>query len=388
MRSTFWFAILALFAFHGFANAATIQATSFSSSHAGTTADPWPGSAIQSAIAAAQGGDVVLVANGIWSITSALGNVNEGFTLQGESTDAKLIFSGSGSWTLGASTAFINNVKISGLTFDGSAITGGTNPVAIQNCINCSFTGNLVIGSSNTALATLIFYGGSGNKISSNSVVAGGSASGGAQLQINAFAVSTPLPENNGYDIDGNYFDSVNLLVIGISNLHIHGNTLVNTTLGNYIAILFAAQYGGINPPVRNIEIDHNTVDAGAMNGAVISGVPQDPGGQGAIDGLVIADNVVKATIADIAVNTFDNSCFTTCTSIAQTSDVAIVNNFLTSYWTGSTIDLRGGTYGLVNNVTVQGNILSGATWVGPNVIQTDSNTSNMNKANNLPSTA
>ncbi|HLK90851.1 MAG TPA: hypothetical protein VKZ18_13215, partial [Polyangia bacterium] len=86
-----------------------------------------------------------------------------------------------------------------------------------------------------------------------------------------------------------------------------------------------------------------------------------------------------------LAINSYVDSCFTTCTSITQTFDAVVVNNNLWSYWTGSKIDLRGGTYGVVSNVTVQGNILNGVTSVGPNVIQTDANTTNLNKANNFP---
>ncbi|HLK90274.1 MAG TPA: hypothetical protein VKZ18_10290, partial [Polyangia bacterium] len=287
----------------GTAGAATIQATSFSTTHAGTTADPWPGSAIQSAIASAQGGDVVVVADGIWSFTSALGNTNDGFTLKGQSLNAKLVFSGSGSYSLGSSSALSHDIKISSLTFDGSQISSWTNPVSIYNCVDCSFTGNTVLGTANTSLAALIFYGGAGNKIASNSIIAGSSASGGAQLQINPLASSMAIPINSGYDVDGNYFDSVNLLVIGISNLHVHGNTIVNKTLGNYVALFFTSQYGGITPPTRNITIDNNTLDGGSSNSVAITGLPQDPGGQGAIDGLVISGNVLRGTGVDLAIN-------------------------------------------------------------------------------------
>src|SRR5262245_20268933 len=142
------------------ATAATIQATNFSSPHAGTAADPWPGSAIQSAINAAKGGDVVFVKNGVWNISTPISNNVGNFTLQGQSTDARLVYKNTGGWTLGTQTALINDVRITGLTFDASQLTSGI-AVSITNCVNCAFTGNNVITGAINSQA-LFFLGGSG----------------------------------------------------------------------------------------------------------------------------------------------------------------------------------------------------------------------------------
>ena len=80
--------------------------------------------------------------------------------------------------------------------------------------------------------------------------------------------------------------------------------------------------------------------------------------------------------------NTYDNNCSSVCTTITKSYNVVVSDNILTSAWTTSTIDLRGGVYGVVENVTAQGNILVGGTVENP--IQTDSHTTTANIANNL----
>jgi hypothetical protein len=360
--------------------AATIRATAFSEvTHAGTVSDPWPGSAIQLAIAYANGGDVILVKDGIWGVSTPLGNTTGNFTLQGESISATLRFTASGSWTLGTQNSLTNNVKISGLTFDASQSNTGQCPVVINNCVGCVVTGNNVLGVANVNYAALQFFGGASTVISSNTIKAGGPSSGGYQLQINALGVSTLLPVNAGFDVAANYFDSVGLLEIGISDIRIHDNHFVNTTLGNYIGMAFAAPYGGT---ARNVSITNNMIDGAQMNAATITGLPQDAGGQGTIDGLVITGNVIKSTQSSLAVSTFDQSCLTSCTTITRSYDVVVSNNILQSYWGWSTMELSGGFSGVVENVIAQGNILRGAFGM-TNVIHSDE-TSVKNIANNV----
>jgi hypothetical protein len=366
------------------AGAATLQATSFfgtgclKGTSNGTAGAPWPACAIQRAIAAAAGGDVVNVSDGFWSVSTSLGNTNGNYTLQGQSTAAKLVFTGAGRWTFGTQTAFMSNVNITGLTFDASTSNNGIGAVTIDNCVGCAFTGNIVLGVANVNYAAVLFMGGADTKISSNSFIAGSAASGGAQLQINALGTpSTSMPTNGGFDVYANNFDSIGLTVIGMSNIRIHDNYVFNTSFANAIGISFAAPYNGL---ARNVSITNNTLKS-TNNFAVISGLPQDAGGQGSIDGLVISGNVIDSTQSYLAVNTYISSCLTSCTTITKSYDVVVSNNTVKSIWGASTIELAGGNGAFVQNVTVQGNILVG---VGTNAIHTDANTTNMNKANNL----
>jgi hypothetical protein len=362
--------------------AATISSSSFLScapGHAGTAADPWPGCAIQAAIASAGVGDTVLVGNGYWAFRSNNSNTASGFTLQGESLAATVQFLGA-NWTLGSQSAPTSNVTIRGLTFDGSQSTAAP-AIYMENCVNCTFTGNTVIGSSNGNLAALFFEGGANNKITNNTIrsapgPAGGDTGGGAQLQINALG-GTP---NSGFEVSGNTFDSVNILIIGMNHIRIHGNTMGNSVLQNSFAIFIAPAWNGI---ATGVEIDHNILDGGGVNEAYITGLPQDPGGQGSIIGFIIDGNVVKGTEAKIAVNTFSTSCLSSCTSISDTYDAIVTNNIIESAWGPAVISLDGGTYGVVRNVTVQGNILVGPT-TGQNIISTDTHTFNANVVNNI----
>jgi len=382
-RLTLYFSVVGVLLTSTVARAATLQPLNFVSTSCklgtsnGTQALPWPGCLIQRAIAAATGGDTVVVPDGYWSVTTALSNTTGNFTLQGQSTNARIVFTRAGQWILGTQSSLTNNVKISGLTFDGSQSTSNASPVVIQNCVGCSVSGNTVLGVPNPSLAALQFFGGANTSINANAFMAGPS-SGGAQLQLNALGTpSTPVPLNNGYEIAGNYFDSAGILIIGMSNIRIHDNSLVNTTLQNANGISFASAYNGTS---RNISITNNSL-IGTNNFVAISGVPEDAGGQGFIDGLNISGNVLDATQAFVAVNTYLTGCLSTCTTITRSSDVVVSNNFLKSAWGPSTIELAGGNGAYVQNVTVQGNILVG---VGTNVIHTDANTLNMNKANNL----
>ena len=107
--------------------------------------------------------------------------------------------------------------------------------------------------------------------------------------------------------------------------------------------------------------------------------MPQDVGGQGAIEGFSIVDNVIRGTVASINLSAYVPA-WLTAPNISKTYDAVISNNSLYSIWTNSVIDLSGGTYGLVQTVSVQGNSVLGA---GTGVIQSDAHTSAVNSANN-----
>ena len=111
-------------------------------------------------------------------------------------------------------------------------------------------------------------------------------------------------------------------------------------------------------------------------NGAFISGIPNDPGGTSNIDGLSITNNILKGTGSGIAVQSFDASNFTDNSLIGSNkTNVTITGNQLSSLWTGSSIDIRGGA-GSVDKVLVQSNTLQNSAGM-QNVITQDGHTTN-----------
>src|SRR5262245_52137982 len=108
------------------ANASTITVQHNSGS--GTSSSPWDGASIATAIASAQVGDVVVVPNGYWLVTSDLANTNGGFTLRGQSrsvsgtsTPQSIVQFNQGSWQLGTyGPTSVSNVSIMDLTIDAS----------------------------------------------------------------------------------------------------------------------------------------------------------------------------------------------------------------------------------------------------------------------------
>src|SRR5215831_4070233 len=72
----------------------TLDARQFSTiAHAGTVADPWPGTAIQRALMALPAtGGTVMVADGVWNIDSLLLVDSNNFNLVGQSRNAQLMF--------------------------------------------------------------------------------------------------------------------------------------------------------------------------------------------------------------------------------------------------------------------------------------------------------
>jgi hypothetical protein len=94
---------------------------------------------------------------------------------------------------------------------------------------------------------------------------------------------------------------------------------------------------------------------------------------------MIIDGNFIRGSGASISI---DGGC-ASCTGNTNTYNVVVTNNIIKSGVAPSYLDLTGGTYGLVQNVTVQGNIFNGASGT-TSVITTDSHTTNVNSANNL----
>jgi FG-GAP-like repeat len=174
--------------------------------------------------------------------------------------------------------------------------------------------------------------------------------------------------------ISQNTFDSSGLLLIGLNNTKVTNNYFSNRTLGNNIGIDICGPWTGTS---QNITIDSNTLDASiGINGAVISGIPNDPGGTSNIDGLSITNNILKATVSGIAVQSRDPSNFTDNSLIGSNkTNVTITGNQLSSLWAGSSIDIRGGA-GSVDTVLVQSNTLQNSAGV-QNVVREDAHTTN-----------
>ncbi|HSS40649.1 MAG TPA: hypothetical protein VLT58_17920, partial [Polyangia bacterium] len=124
------------------------------------------------------------------------------------------------------------------------------------------------------------------------------------------------------------------------------------------------------------IAISGNTINTGG-NTCTITGVPQDAGGQGTIDGVTIDHNVLNGVVARISVEGGNSA------SAAITKHVNITNNIVQSFWTAALIDITGGTYGSVNTVSVTGNTLTGPN-IGQNQILSDSHTVNSTIQNNI----
>jgi hypothetical protein len=346
----------------------TLDARQFSTvTHAGTVSDPWPGSAILSALMALPAtGGTVMVADGVWNIDSLLqlNGVNN-FNLVGQSLNAQLVFTGAGQMWFGSAGDGIANATISTLTINATA--SPQSAMRISNAQNVSFNNNQILGDQNGSIPAVFFEGGSNNQILNNTITAG--SGGGAPLQLQALG-GTP---NSGFVVSQNTFDSSGLLLIGLNNTKVTNNYFSNRTLGNFIGIDICGPYAGTS---QNITIDGNTLDASiGQNGAVISGIPNDPGGTSNIDGFSITNNILKGTVSLIAVQSLDPSNFTDNSLIGSNkTNVTITGNQLSSLWAGSTIDIRGGA-GSVDTVLVQSNTLQNSAGK-QNVITEDAHTS------------
>jgi hypothetical protein len=353
-----------------FSSAGAADARAFSPApHAGTLADPWPGSAIVSAILSlpASGG-TVLVADGIWQFNSSLSVLNQNnVSLVGNSTNAHLLFTGAGQLNIGREgTSAIQGLLISSLTIDANNLPSNNVevPFWVWNCQGCVMTGTTILGNANGSVPAVEFIGGINNSIIGNSVVG---FAGGPQLQLNPLADGT----DSQFNISQNTIDSANLYFLGLSNTQVTQNHLTNKTLGNTIAIYYC---GGFDYQITGVLIDGNTIDASNSNSALISALPNELNGNSLFNDVTISNNVITGTVARIAVQNYDPDCLLNCPGIGEKYNTVIIGNTLTSAWTGSTINLQGGTTGLVDGVWVAGNTLIG-NGLTPNTISQDAHT-------------
>jgi hypothetical protein len=336
------------------ADGPTVHTKSFSASpHAGTMSDPWPGSAITRAInSLPQSGGTVIVDDGIWLFDSNQHVRRGNFLLQGSSLNAQLIFT-TGNLQIGAEGTDIFDVVISTVTVDQSgADINAPGAVQLWQCNSCELSDSVLYGHSNVAVAVFTAFGGTDGRVLRNYVTS--RAAGGAQIQINPLLGSS----NSGFLIANNRLDSVNILIIGMNNIHVTNNSMTNQTLANFIAIMFAST----RTPSSGLLFDYNVIDAttaGGGQGAVISGIPQDPRLAGIISNITIDHNTLNASPV-IAANAYDPDCVATCPDMSQTYNIQITNNSLQSSW-GSIIDVSGGDSGLVNGAFVDGNVFSKA---------------------------
>ena len=172
------------------ANTPMLDARQFSTvTHAGTVSDPWPGSAILSALMALPAtGGTVTVADGVWKIDSLLqlNGVNN-FNLVGQSLNAQLMFTGAGQMWFGSASGGIggvSNATISTLTINANTLTMASPQTAMRfsNAQNVSFNNNQILGHQNGSLPAVFFEGGSNNQFLNNTITAG--PQGGAPLQL------------------------------------------------------------------------------------------------------------------------------------------------------------------------------------------------------------
>lgn len=358
------------------ADGATVHAKGFSAApHAGTMSDPWPGSAITSAInSLPQTGGTVMVDDGIWLFNSNERVRRGNFVLQGSSLNAQLIFT-TGTLRIGEEGTDIFDVVVSTVTVDQSgADINAREAVQLWQCNSCELSDSVLYGHSNGSVAVFIAFGGSDGRILRNRFTS--RSAGGAQLQINPLGDSS----NSGFLIANNELDSCNILIIGANNIHVTSNYVHNQTLGDFIAIMFTSE----TKVTSNLLFDYNVIDAtvGDSNGAVLSGIPEDPNLSGVIENITIDHNTLRGTGAQISANAYDSECLATCPAISQTYNVQITNNSLESQWYPSLIDVSGGSSGSVNGAWIDRNILSND--VGQrNLIGRDNHSYNVRIGNN-----
>lgn len=297
-------------------------------------------------------------------------------TLDG-SAGATIIFRGWGRLWFSSSSAEtipVSNIHLRGIQFDMAGVEPQSREqVDLRNCHGCSVTES-VFGTRPlfAEIATLIFEGGRDGRVLNNRFIDG-------FLQLNPLGSASP---NTGFVVSGNDFDSGSILIIGQSNSRIVNNRIHNTRRGNFVHIRVAPAYLGT---IENVEIANNTVDglAGQSNGAMIAGLPEDPGGKGTVRGFYIRNNTVRGTTANINVQVAATAgqledCLQNCQDISDTYDIEIRGNSLFAAWNGTGIDLRGGTYGVVNGGQVYENNLDTGTPGSSHWIALDAHTSNV----------
>jgi len=222
-------------------------------------------------------------------------------------------------------------------------------------------------------MPAVFFEGGYNNSINNNTLSS--NSGGDSVLQLQTLGTTA----NSDFTIDSNTFDSVFLVVIGLSNVRITKNILTNKALGNTIGIQVCGPWAGTS---QNITIDGNTVDADASNAAYVGGLPNDPGGASNINGFNITNNIIKGTFAVISAQSIDGNNYNDNTLAADTkTNVVISGNQISSAWGASGIDLRGGA-GSVDTVAVENNTLQSSAGA-QNVITQDNHTYNVTILNN-----
>jgi len=348
----------------------TVDARTFAGgTHAGTAADPWPGSAIKAAIDSLNGAvGTISVADGVWKFDVPVTVNKSNWTLQGATRDGAILrFENTGQLWVNVG----DRVKFDRLTFDCSHLPVN-NPAAglrVSAATNSSMTGCKVLGHQNGGMPGTFWEGGNDNSIIGNDFH--GEPFGGdncCQLQPLGGTLDAR------WTVSNNSFSCVNLVVIGLSDVQIKSNTFTNGPMGNMVAIQVC---GAWDKTVTNVAVDGNTLDIGASNGVAITGLPNDPGGMSVIDGFTITNNIIKGTFAAIHCQSFDSNNYLDNTLLGnEKRNVVISGNTLHSYWGAAGIDLRGGA-GRVDTVLVENNTLTNSVGAA-NAIGRDANTLNV----------
>jgi hypothetical protein len=302
-----------------------------------------------------------------------LNGVNN-FNLVGQSRSAQLMFTGVGQMWFGRAGG-VSNATLSTLTINANTLPMASPQAAMRfsNAQNVSFNNNQILGHQNGAMPAVFFEGGYNNSINNNTLSS--NSGGDSVLQLQTLGTTA----NSDFTIDSNTFDSVFLVVIGLSNVRITKNILTNKALGNTIGIQVCGPWAGTS---QNITIDGNTVDADASNAAYVGGLPNDPGGASNINGFNITNNIIKGTFAVISAQSIDGNNYNDNTLAADTkTNVVISGNQISSAWGASGIDLRGGA-GSVDTVLVENNTLQNSAGA-QNVITQDNHTYNVTILNN-----
>jgi hypothetical protein len=327
-------------------------------------------------------GGTVMVADGIWQIDSQfkVNNINN-FSLVGQSLNARLKFvGGSGLIWFGSNNLRIRNAKFSTLTIDAGNLSSNMSAIIITSCDDCFLIDSAIIGHPISGVVPMTIEGGNNVQILRNHVSPSSGYGTSLQVQSGPGPIGTT---GSGFVIADNTFDSAGITVIGLDNVTIRNNYLHNRMLGQPSGIAVCGPFGGT---AHNVIIDGNTVDAtvvpGRENAASISGLPNDPGGTSNLDGFYFTNNIVKGTVATIAVETFDQNCLLNCNPLGNKSNVTITGNQLSSLWGGANIDISGGTYGTVDTVLVEGNTLKNSAGAENKIIQ-DNHTYNATIRNN-----
>lgn len=354
-----------------------VHASRFSPSNTGAVTDPWPVSAIVSAIdSLPSSGGIVVIDAGYWdvgrtSITtdlSAKGRV----ILVGEESQGtdQLLTTITGSQGQHWSVQNAKYLTIENVTFDGSSSSSGRSLLTLTACSYCTVTHNVWKGMKNPSVAVLLVEGGVGNQVTDNAFT---TLTGGGQLQINPLA-GTP---NSGFVVENNTLDSSSILWIGISNSTLSNNVLTNQTLHNYLSIEWTPPCGS---SLSNLTISDNILDAssGYGNNAAILGIPEDAGCTGSVSNVTVSSNTVKGLKVIMSIDDLREPTDNISTNIS------ILNNTFTATVGGAQyviMDAQGYS-GSVSNVLILGNTFQSGSGVG-GTLETDNRTSNLTVSGN-----